>query len=102
MNGNREALGKRLLVLEEQYKMAVHFTRIPSTPELNFSDHNSSDHTKAESSICSLLYNGSFRERVIRIEMLRSDWRPDRERWAFTEYIALRTTTLLTEYHIDP
>ena len=97
MNGNREALGKRLLVLEEQYKMAVHFTRIPSTPELNFSDH-----TKAESSICSLLYNGSFRERVIRIEMLRSDWRPDRERWAFTEYIALRTTTLLTEYHIDP
>ena len=63
MNGNREALGTRLLVLEEQHKMAVHFTRIPSSPEL--SDRNSSDHTKAESNICSLLYNGSFCERVI-------------------------------------
>ena len=34
MDGNREALGTRFLVLEEQYKMAAYFTRISLFPEL--------------------------------------------------------------------
>ena len=34
MDGNREALGTRFLVLEEQYKMAAYFTRISLFPAL--------------------------------------------------------------------